>query len=82
MLCYTQEEKPKITFQFNFDEMIRTDDFNFSANGSKTIMIQNCSVNSKAYLTACVFPYYKWKFTSASQEYMDRFKKLIENNED
>jgi transcriptional regulator with GAF, ATPase, and Fis domain len=58
--------------------MIKIDDFIFVEKGSKTILTQNCSVNSKSYITACLFPYFKGTFAAASQEYMDRFKKLAE----
>jgi len=68
----------KMTFRFNSDQMIKIDDFVFVEKGSKTKMIQNCSVNSKSYITACLFPYFKGTFAAASQEYMDRFKQLAE----
>jgi uncharacterized protein YndB with AHSA1/START domain len=76
ILAYISNKK--ITFRFDSDEMIKIDDFIFIKKGSKTKMIQNCSVNSKSYITACLFPYFKGTFTAASQEYMDRFKMLVE----
>lgn len=76
ILAYIQNKK--MTFRFDSDEMVKIDDFVFVENGSKTKMIQNCSVNSKSYITACLFPYFKGTFAAASQEYMDRFKKLAE----
>ena len=76
ILAYIPNEK--MTFQFHSDQMIKTDDFNFTAKGDKTIMTQNCAINSKTYITACLFPYFKGTFASASQEYMNRFKEIAE----
>lgn len=76
ILAYIPNQK--MTFQFDSDQMIKTDDFNFTAKGDKTIMTQNCTVMSKSYITACLFPYFKGTFAAASQEYMDRFKKIAE----
>ena len=66
----------KMTFQFDSDQMTKIDDYNFIANGNKTKMIQNCSVNSKSYITACLFPYFKGTFKNLS--YMKRFKEEVE----
>lgn len=68
----------KMTFRFNSDQMIKIDDYVFVEKGSKTTLIQNCSVNSKSYITACLFPYFKGTFAAASQQYMEAFKKLAE----
>ncbi len=78
ILAYIPNQK--MTFEFNSDQMLKTDDFNFVANGNKTKLIQNCSVNSKSYITACLFPYFKGTFANASLEYMNRFKKIAESN--
>ncbi|WBX75248.1 SRPBCC family protein [Tenacibaculum ovolyticum] len=68
----------KMTFQFDSDQMTKIDDYNFIANGNKTKMIQNCSVNSKSYITACLFPYFKGTFKNLSLSYMKRFKEEVE----
>ncbi len=68
----------KMIFQFDSDRMIKTDDYNFIANGNKTKVVQNCSVNSKSYMAACLFPYFKGKFKELSLGYMIRFKKEVE----
>lgn len=68
----------KMTFQFDSDQMTKIDDYNFIANGNKTKMIQNCSVNSKSYMTACLFPYFKGTFKNLSLSYMKRFKEEVE----
>lgn len=68
----------KITYQFDSAQMIKTDDFNFIANGNKTKLVQNCSVNSKSYMTACLFPYFKGTFKELSLGYMNQLKTMLE----
>lgn len=68
----------KITFQFHSDQMVKTDDYNFIANGNTTKIVQNCGVNSKSYMSACMFPYFKGTFKSLSLNYMNQFKKIAE----
>ena len=68
----------KMTFEFDSDQMIKIDDYNFIANGNKTKMVQNCSINSKSYMTACLFPYFKSTFKDLSLSYMNRFKEEVE----
>ncbi|WP_275316113.1 SRPBCC family protein [Tenacibaculum bernardetii] len=68
----------KITYQFDSAQMIKTDDFNFIANGNKTKLVQNCSVNSKSYMTACLFPYFKGTFKELSLGYMNQLKTTLE----
>lgn len=68
----------KITYQFDSAQMIKTDDFNFIANGNKTKIVQNCSVNSKSYMTACLFPYFKGTFKELSLGYMNQLKTTLE----
>lgn len=68
----------KITYKFDSDQMIKTDDFNFIANGNKTKIVQNCSINSKSYMTACLFPYFKGTFKELSLGYMNQLKITLE----
>jgi uncharacterized protein YndB with AHSA1/START domain len=68
----------KITYKFDSDQMIKTDDFNFIANGNKTKLVQNCSVNSKSYIAACLFPYFKGTFKDLSLSYMKQLKTEVE----
>ncbi|TVZ55257.1 polyketide cyclase/dehydrase/lipid transport protein [Lutibacter sp. Hel_I_33_5] len=77
ILAYVENEK--MTFQFDSDQMLKVDDFNFTSNGSATKMIQHSTVKSKSYMMACLFPYFKGMFEKQSQEYMNSFKKLAEN---
>lgn len=70
----------KMTFQFDSDQMIKIDDYNFIANGNKTKVIQNCSVNSKSYLMGCLLPFFKGSLKDLSLSYMNRFKTEVEKN--
>ncbi|MGB1283893.1 MAG: SRPBCC family protein [Polaribacter sp.] len=68
----------KMTFQFDSDQMLKTDDFNFTSNGTTTKMVQHSTVKSKSYMMSCLFPYFKGTFKSMSQDYMNQFKKIVE----
>ncbi|MCH3883091.1 MULTISPECIES: SRPBCC family protein [Tenacibaculum] len=68
----------KMTFQFDSDQMIKTDDFNFIANGNKTKIVQHCTVEAKSYIMSCMFPYFKSALQTQSVSYMNRFKELAE----
>ncbi|CAM1347232.1 SRPBCC family protein [Tenacibaculum insulae] len=68
----------KITFQFDSNQMLKTDDFNFSSNGSTTKIVQHSSVEAKGYLMGCMFPYFKSTLKDLSLGYMKDFKKIAE----
>lgn len=70
----------KMTFEFDSDQMLKTDDFNFIANGNKTKLVQHSSVQAKGYLMGCMFPYFKSTFKDLSLTYMNRFKEIAEKN--
>lgn len=78
IIAYQANER--IVFQFDSDQMIKTDDYNFIRNGNTTKIVQNCSVNSKSYMTACLYPYFKGVFKELSLSYMNRLKKEVEKN--
>ncbi len=78
IMAYVPNEK--LTFQFDSDQMIKTDDYNFTANGNKTKVVQHCTVRAKGYLMACMFPYFKGKLKDVSLGYMNRFKEMVEKN--
>lgn len=76
ILAYTPNEK--MTFHFTSDGMQKTDDYNFIKQGAITKVVQNSTIKSNSYMLACVFPWFKSKFKSLSQEYMNRFKEVVE----
>ncbi len=70
----------KMTFQFDSDQMIKVDDYNFIANGNSTKVVQHCSVNSKSFLMGCLLPYFKGSLKDLSLSYMNKFKEAVEKN--
>lgn len=76
ILAYVANEK--ITFQFDSKDMLKIDDYNFIANGNTTKIVQNSSIQSNSYIMGCVFPYFKGNLKTISQNYMERFKALVE----
>ena len=78
IMAYVPNEK--MTFQFDSDQMIKTDDFTFIANGTSTKLVQNCTVKSNSYMMACLFPYFKGTFQEMSLGYMNKFKTMVESN--
>lgn len=76
IIAYVPNEK--MTFHFTSDGMIKTDDYNFSVQGGKTKIVQNSTIKSNSYMLACVFPWMKSKLKNLSQDYMNRFKELVE----
>lgn len=76
ILAYVPNEK--ITFHFTSKEMLKTDDYNFITQGNTTKIVQNSTIRSNSYMLACVFPWFKSRFEGISQEYMQRFKELVE----
>lgn len=69
----------KLTLQFTSSEMLKVDDYNFTAQEGKTKIIQNTSILSNSFVTACVFPWFKGRFKDLSQDYLNRFKELAES---
>ncbi|MBE7629635.1 SRPBCC family protein [Tenacibaculum piscium] len=68
----------KITFEYHSNEMLKKEAYNFNANGAKTTIIQNSSVNSKSYMTACLYPYFKGTFKALNRKYLQQLKELAE----
>ena len=71
-------ENEKITFQFHSDQMIKTTEYNFTVNGNATKIVQNSSVNSKSYMTACLYPYFKGTFKKISLQSLKKCKEYSE----
>lgn len=71
-------ENEKITFYFDAEQMLKTDDYNFSSEGNKTIITQDSKVTAKSYILGCTFPWFKGNFKKISQDYLERFKVIAE----
>ena len=68
----------KVTLFFEANDMLKTDDYNFSFSNGKTTIVKDVVCKSDSYLLSCVFPYIKSTFTDIDQEYLDNFKAYIE----
>lgn len=71
-------ENEKITFQFDSNQMTKTTEYDFIANGNTTKIIQNSSINSKSYITACLYPYFKGTFQKVSLQSLQKAKEYSE----
>lgn len=76
VLAYVENEK--ITFHFDAEQMLKTDDYTFTSEGNRTIVSQDSRVTAKSYMLSCTFPWFKSNFKSISQEYLNRFKAVVE----
>ena len=77
VMAYVQNQK--VTLYFDADDMLKTDDFNFSelVDGG-TLIEKNVAYKSDSYLMSCLFPYFKGMFIDIDQKYLDNFKAYIE----
>ena len=76
VLAYIPNEK--VTLFFDADDMLKTDDYNFSENNGVTTILKKVSCKSDSYLMSCMFPYFKSYFTEMDQKYLNDFKAYIE----
>lgn len=68
----------KVTLFFDAEDMLKTDEYNFSFSDDKTIITKNVICKSDSYLMRCMFPYFKGTFTEIDQSYLNDFKTYIE----
>ena len=68
----------KVTLFFDADDMLKTDEYNFSFSDGKTTIIKDVICKSNSYLMSCLFPYFKGTFTDIDQKYLEDFKTYIE----
>lgn len=69
----------KITFYYDAENMLKTDQFLFSSNGSATNLTLKSSFKSEdSYLLSCVFPFLKETLKDIDLQYLENFKNLIE----
>tara|TARA_B110000091_G_scaffold138804_1_gene148396 strand:+ start:4115 stop:4627 length:513 start_codon:yes stop_codon:yes gene_type:complete len=68
----------KVTFYFDAESMLKTDDYVFTEKlGVTTIQLSAICV-SDSYIMACMFPYFKGTFKAQDQGYLNRFKAFLE----
>ena len=76
VLAYVTNEK--VTLFFDANNMLKTDDYIFRAEGNKTIITHHTKSQSKSYIMSCMFPYFKGTFKRIDQEYLNNFKRFSE----
>ena len=72
------EENKRITFHFDAENMLKTDDYVFSSEGNTTKITQTSTCSSESYIMSCLFPYFKGVLKKKSQQYLEQFKKASE----
>jgi len=68
----------KVTLFFDAEDMLKTDDYNFSEKNGVTTILKESVCKSESYIMSCMFPYLKGTFTEIDQKYLDDFKVYIE----
>lgn len=68
----------KVTLFFDAEDMLKTDDYNFTAEDGNTTIVKDVICKSESYIMSCMFPYLKGFFTDMDQKYLDDFKAYIE----
>lgn len=68
----------KVTFFYNADNMLKTNDYVFSEEDGITNITLNATCRSDSYILACVFPYFKSTFVEQDQTYLTNFKAFVE----
>ena len=68
----------KVTYYFQIDDMLKTDDFNFVEKNGVIILTQKVLCKTNSYFIQCMFPYFKGKFVEIDQKKLDNFKAYIE----
>lgn len=76
ILEYKKNEQ--ITFHFDAENMLKTDDYVFTSQGDTTKILQTSTCTSESYVMSCLFPYFKGALKKISQQYLENFKKASE----
>ena len=78
ILAYVPNEK--VTFHFDAENMLKTDDYVFEVANGVTTITKNTTCRSESYLMGCIFPYFKGKLKEIDQSYLNRFKTVVEKS--
>lgn len=76
VLAYVENEK--VTLYFDAQGMLKTDEYTFASDGSKTIITNQSNCKSDSYIFGCMMPYFKGTFRNIDQGYLNNFKTFIE----
>ncbi|WGH75931.1 SRPBCC family protein [Tenacibaculum tangerinum] len=72
------EHNERIALGYDAENMLKTDDYVFTAEGNNTKILQTSICTSESYVMSCLFPYFKGALKKMSQQYLDQFKKVSE----
>lgn len=76
ILAYVENQK--VTFYFDAENVLKTDDYTFSSDGNSTTIKLDVSFQAETYLLSCVFPYFKGTFKGLDEQYLSNFKAFAE----
>ena len=76
VLAFVPNEK--LTFYFDAENMLKTDDYIFTEKEGITTIQLNAICVSDSYIMACMFPYFKGTFQAQDQGYLNSFKAFAE----
>jgi len=76
ILAYIEDQK--VTFHFDAENVLKTDDYTFSSDGNSTTIKLDVSFQAETYLLSCVFPYFKGTFKGLDEQYLSNFKAFVE----
>lgn len=68
----------KVTLYYDAENMLKTNDYQFSEKNGVTQVVLNASCSSESYIMSCLFPYFKGTFRNQDQGYLNNFKDFIE----
>ncbi len=77
VLAYVEDKK--VTFYFDAESVLKTDDYTFTSDGSSTTIKLDVSFQAETYILSCMFPYFKGTFKGLDEKYLGNFKNYIEN---
>lgn len=73
-------ENEKLTLFWDAESMLKTDDYTFKEVNGKSLVTLNATCQSDSFILSCLFPYFKGRFQTMDQTYLDNFKNYIEKN--
>lgn len=76
VLAYVENQK--VTLYFDAQGMLKTDDYTFTSDGTKTIITNKTNCKSDSYIFGCMMPYFKGTFEDIDQGYLNNFKAFAE----
>ena len=76
IMAYVLNEK--VTLFYDAENMLKKDDYLFSEENGITTITLNAACQSKSFIMACMFPYFRGTFQAQDQSYLNNFKKFLE----